>query len=109
MSQKLNSAWNWHWTAESYADYVDAGFDSSSAVYSLQAHMKKKHSNNNYYLLDETAIANEMRVPVIGNVVTAVNNIDPDADPHSNVSGETHLRKPTTLGSEFTKTRYRTG
>jgi hypothetical protein len=73
---------------ESYADYVDVEFDSSSAVYSLQAHMKKKHSNNSYYLLAETAIGDETRVPVIGNVVTAVNEIDPDADPPLQCLGE---------------------
>ncbi|KAH8790775.1 hypothetical protein BGZ57DRAFT_27118 [Hyaloscypha finlandica] len=66
---------------ESYADYVDEQFDSSSAVYSLQAHMKKKYGNNSYYLLAETAIGDETRVPVISNVATAVSNIDPNADP----------------------------
>jgi hypothetical protein len=68
---------------DSYGDYVDADFDSSSAVYSLQAHLKTKHKNSNksHFLLAETAIAEETKVPAMSNVVAAVKNIDPDADP----------------------------
>ncbi|KAH6720783.1 hypothetical protein BKA61DRAFT_595567, partial [Leptodontidium sp. MPI-SDFR-AT-0119] len=68
---------------ETYADYVDTEFGESSAVYSLQAHVKSKHNSasRSFYLLAETGIPEGTEVPTLSNVVESLASIDEDSDP----------------------------
>jgi hypothetical protein len=74
---------------QTYADYVDTDFDTHSSVFSLQAHSKSVHGKNEktFYLLTETSIAKDITVPVITNLASSLQQIDPDAQPNFHCLG----------------------
>jgi Prion-inhibition and propagation len=68
---------------ETYANYVDTSFDADSSVFSLQAHSKSAHGKNqkSFYLLAETPTSEDIAIPVISNLVSTLQQTDPDAEP----------------------------
>jgi hypothetical protein len=67
---------------ETYADYIDSTFDAKSSVYSLQAHSKTLHGNENktFYLLAETSLAANSEVPNLKDLVSAFCEVDSTAE-----------------------------
>jgi hypothetical protein len=74
---------------QNYADYVETDFAPYSSVFSLQAHSKSVHGKNqkSFYLLAETPITEDIAVPVITNLVSTLQQIDPDAQPNFHCLG----------------------